>query len=414
MTDPLATLRKSLESLRNNSAASAQYADEDQARRAALPAMRQLLKSFLDEKIGPEEFREQFDRRTRSRDEWFYFGFGGMSGGMFLNKLLKHLPQHEGELGEQLRDLLALPVDETQARSALSRFCDWIDARIVAGDSTKAALRPASASFLASAWWHVQSPEDWPVYFENSRLSLGETGLFQPIGRTVDDYFSFRGEYRKVGAALNLKSWDVEHLLDFMRKMPATTSTPPAAEPSPPSLAEPDDSEEESTQHVATQGMLVELGKRFGYQVWVPMADRKRGYKGRPLGDGCLAELPDLLLEEEAQRIVPNIDVIWIEGKRRAVGAFEVESTTSIYSGLLRLSDFVLSSPNMTIPLFLVAPRIRIGKVEAQLRRLTFHEIELHLHCRFFSIEDLAEDFEAMMKYGKDFTSLNQIARSVD
>ena len=52
--------------------------------------------------------------------------------------------------------------------------------------------------------------------------------------------------------------------------------------------------------------------------------------------------------------------------------AFEVESTTSIYSGLLRMSDLLFRQPNISVPLFLVAPEERRLKVMQQVNRPTF------------------------------------------
>jgi hypothetical protein len=42
------------------------------------------------------------------------------------------------------------------------------------------------------------------------------------------------------------------------------------------------------------------------------------------------------------------------------VAAFQIEITTSIYSGLLRLADLLARQPNLNITLFLVAPEDRV------------------------------------------------------
>jgi len=56
-------------------------------------------------------------------------------------------------------------------------------------------------------------------------------------------------------------------------------------------------------------------------------------------------------------RTIQNIDVLWLQSQGHTiVGAFEIESSTSIYSGLLRLSDLVAMQPNLQIPLYIVAP----------------------------------------------------------
>jgi hypothetical protein len=41
------------------------------------------------------------------------------------------------------------------------------------------------------------------------------------------------------------------------------------------------------------------------------------------------------------------IDVLWLDGNA-IVAALEIESTTSIYSGLLRMSDLVARQPNIS------------------------------------------------------------------
>ena len=41
----------------------------------------------------------------------------------------------------------------------------------------------------------------------------------------------------------------------------------------------------------------------------------------------------------------------WLKGNA-VVAAFEIESTTSIYSGLLRMSDLIAMQPNLNIPLY--------------------------------------------------------------
>jgi len=54
--------------------------------------------------------------------------------------------------------------------------------------------------------------------------------------------------------------------------------------------------------------------------------------------------------------------VLWLDGDA-IVAAFEIESTTSIYSGLLRMADLLSMQPNLNIPLYLVAPDERRQKV---------------------------------------------------
>src|SRR3546814_19898469 len=71
------------------------------------------------------------------------------------------------------------------------------------------------------------------------------------------------------------------------------------------------------------------------------------------------------------------IDVLWLEHSTAMVAAaFEVEHSTSIYSGIVRMLDLALSSENLHLStaLFLVAPDAREADVRAQLRRPAFRD----------------------------------------
>ena len=95
--------------------------------------------------------------------------------------------------------------------------------------------------------------------------------------------------------------------------------------------------------HVRIQFALIALGQAEGCSVWVPANDRNLSYQRQPFSARTIGRLPNFGFEENTRRIVQNIDVLWL--RRNVIRkAFEIESTTSIYSGLLRLNDLVLSS----------------------------------------------------------------------
>jgi hypothetical protein len=73
---------------------------------------------------------------------------------------------------------------------------------------------------------------------------------------------------------------------------------------------------------------------------------------------------------------------------------FEVEKSTSIYSGILRMSDLIKSIPYGNPKLFIVAPKEREEKVHKELRRPIFVENGINEICKFISIEDLCELYE--------------------
>src|SRR6266496_4908694 len=126
--------------------------------------------------------------------------------------------------------------------------------------------------------------------------------------------------------------------------------------------------------HVKMQWALIQLGRAEGCSVWVPPNDRSLSSKRESLASNTLERLPNFGFEENTRRIVQNIDVLWLT-KNVIRKAFEVESTTSIYSGLLRLNDLTLAQPNNQIELFIAAPKRRKPRVFDQLTRPSFQSL---------------------------------------
>ena len=94
-------------------------------------------------------------------------------------------------------------------------------------------------------------------------------------------------------------------------------------------------------------------------------------------------------------KTVENIDVLWLSGQA-IVAAFEVEHSTSIYSGLLRMSDLLTMQPNLDIKLYLVGPEERLSKFENEVARATFASRKKPLHsvCSFLSYSKLCQRLE--------------------
>ncbi|MGH7213412.1 MAG: hypothetical protein ACREIT_01325 [Tepidisphaeraceae bacterium] len=140
--------------------------------------------------------------------------------------------------------------------------------------------------------------------------------------------------------------------------------------------------------HLKVQWGLIALGRAEGCSVWVPGSDRNLAVGGRSLADATLPKLPQFGFDENTRRIVENIDVLWLN--RNVIRkAFEIESTTSIYSGLLRLNDLTLAQPNNQIELYIAAGATRRNKVHAQLTRPSFQS--LLQSCRFVSFEEIED-----------------------
>jgi hypothetical protein len=139
------------------------------------------------------------------------------------------------------------------------------------------------------------------------------------------------------------------------------------------------------------QWLLLKLGSDIGLDVWVARNDRNRTYNGI-----SFAQIPRLRkdlprqFDEATNHTIELIDVLWLQGDA-ILAAFEVEHTTAIYSGLLRMADLIAMQPNIRINLYLVAPDDRREKVFTEVNRPTFAKLKPPLAklCKFISYSEL-------------------------
>jgi hypothetical protein len=136
----------------------------------------------------------------------------------------------------------------------------------------------------------------------------------------------------------------------------------------------------EPRTHTEIQAKLRDIGLFEGFDVWV--ADRGTLWNGRPLGEGCLTDLP-VVAAERTRSVMRMIDVIWFrKGAGHPVRFFEVEHSTSVYSGLLRFNDVMIDFP---IPeAFIVGDGEKTrAKFEREVARRTFEHNGLRNVARF-------------------------------
>ncbi|WP_242339879.1 MULTISPECIES: type II restriction endonuclease [Anaeromyxobacter] len=160
--------------------------------------------------------------------------------------------------------------------------------------------------------------------------------------------------------------------------------------------------------HTEIQAWLRDLGRALGYGVWIASNDRNRPWGDGRLCDGCLAELPPSLAGGAGSGFIPLIDVLWLEpGSGRVEAAFEVEHTTTIQTGVMRMLDLAETQAGGLRGIFLVAPDDREDDVRRQLSRPAFRRIG-ELDVRWLPYGELARNREAMARFG---TGLKAVAR---
>lgn len=164
----------------------------------------------------------------------------------------------------------------------------------------------------------------------------------------------------------------------------ATTTEAPNSQPS-------ETPEPVRTSH-KMQAMLASIGLAMGFEIWIPKAD-KEAVASQMDDPKLLSQLPSAQFSEPAAKTVEHIDVLWLL-KKSIVRAFEVEHTTAIYSGLLRMADLLALQPNFLTKLHIVAPEERRHKVFQELRRpafAIFNQGSLAELCTYLPYEKVQE-----------------------
>lgn len=148
----------------------------------------------------------------------------------------------------------------------------------------------------------------------------------------------------------------------------------------------------DSQEHLVTtrdsilmQAKVAEIGATMGFSIWVPANDRTRVLERvtESVHDKFLEEL-NLGYDSATLSTIHQIDVLWLR-RNAIVRAFEIEHTTAIYSGLLRMADLLALQPNIDIKLHIIADEDRQKKTIREITRPAFDSFDLPEKCSFLS-----------------------------
>lgn len=172
--------------------------------------------------------------------------------------------------------------------------------------------------------------------------------------------------------------------------------SPSPSDPAPTDAAGQPTERREASAHSEIQWLLLKLGNDMGLDVWVARNDRNLSFEEQRFADlpKMRTALP-VQFDDATRRTIELIDVLWLDGNA-IKAAFEIESTTSIFSGLLRMSDLISMQPNINIDLYIVAPNERRNKVIQEINRPTFARLSSPMAemCRYISFEELREQIK--------------------
>ncbi|MFV2015711.1 MAG: hypothetical protein ACC656_09805 [Candidatus Heimdallarchaeota archaeon] len=164
----------------------------------------------------------------------------------------------------------------------------------------------------------------------------------------------------------------------------------------------------DATEHTKIQYYLLNAGKSIGYDVITATNDKSRSYQGNNFSQISLSELPIISPDLGTQKSISLIDVMWLDNGQM-VCAFEIESSTSINSGILRLNNLALSLPDVkNIRFFIVIPDSREAEVIAKLKLPTWRQSEKIFYIKF---SDFCYHYESICELGKDCSILDNITK---
>jgi len=403
----------------------------DQLRLQVQQEMMQLLVAFLNRSITLKEFNARFQQKTQGA--WNVFRMRGTSGGMYLNKLVKYIDDES--LTSHLRTCLRLPEDTREAQRQMQELTHYFERLIAQHKGLRSHLQPARIPFLLSACWHLQDAHHWPIFFPLVHLTLmDEERQLVPPGSPIDAYFAFRTRFVSLARALGVSLWELEHIVTWKgqrnlggqaaRKMTRSSSLCEwkdiaiRVETRGNVSSESEDerqlqkSEQERSDHTQIQWLLAKIGHQVGCDVWIAANDHSKSWNGERLADLSLKALPPLL-DSSSRRIINLIDVLWLRGDD-VVAAYEIEHTTSISSGLLRLYDLDALYPTSIMHLCVVIPNPSLKRFQSILARPAFQRLNMQKRCLIIQEETLLQQAEHILRWASSPVVITRLALSVE
>jgi hypothetical protein len=309
--------------------------------------------------------------------------------------------------------------DSSANRTKFDRMQPGDEVLIVEGENVKllgrVAAKTISASLSKELWknihggniagwdliYFIANPREVGVPFSTVCELLGYSTDYQLRGFTAvsqDRLDAFYSIYDDLYSILVAQKAGLP-----IQRLPDPKAVYPDGDPSKATLDEAPKPEEEisgDSEHTLIQWMLLRMGRQRGGKVWAPRGDQNRIRNAHDFTDFE----PTFAAGLDTQvKYLENIDVVWKE-EFRIDAAFEVENSTSIYSGLLRFADLTMVAPNTNYPLFIVAPNERRNRVREQLARPSFKHLKVAEKVKFLSYDKVKEIDTFFGSKGKGIT----------
>lgn len=168
----------------------------------------------------------------------------------------------------------------------------------------------------------------------------------------------------------------------------------------------------EDNLHSEMQYHLLKIGASLGFDVTPASNDKSKAFNGQSFSFISINKFPELPCDKDTQNTIKLIDVLWFEkGTNNIIGAFEVEKSTSIYSGILRLSDLYFSISDGDEVFYIIIPDSREKDVIQQLNRPAIKNSKMNIKYILFS--ELRTNCDAICKFGTNHSIMDKIAKTI-
>jgi hypothetical protein len=159
-----------------------------------------------------------------------------------------------------------------------------------------------------------------------------------------------------------------------------------------PEAAIPTKETREITNHSEAEFILLKLGQILGYDTYSP--DRNKDAYGQKLENLISLDAIPQFSTPSLLGTIRNIDVIWFEDEF-PICCFEVEHTTGVTTGLLRLYQ----TSQLNTKLFVIAPADVLKKFETEMNKIPFRKMKNRYIFR--SYQDLINFYYLAENYTK-------------
>ncbi len=143
----------------------------------------------------------------------------------------------------------------------------------------------------------------------------------------------------------------------------------------------------EESEHDLAIARLVEMAGLRKLKAHIGRTEQMKYAEFRKMS----SDLPQRVkgMPKAARDIIEQIDVLWHNGGKGIVAAFEVERTTTITSGIDRFRNLLTAAPESEVELYLVVPKSRGKEVRNKLGSPANRKDGLHKKIGYIYLEDL-------------------------